>query len=64
MNKTNPLRALAGHIKANFVEGYTLLLIVVGPPLIAYIYVDAELALAVFIITQIALGILTLRVRK
>lgn len=55
------LKALAGKIRTNFIEWNTLLAIVVGLPAIAYLYVDVKLAAAVFIMVQIALGVVALR---
>jgi hypothetical protein len=58
----NSIKALAGHIKESFVEGYTLLLVAVGLPAIAYIYIDWRAALAVFVLSQIGLCYLKLKV--
>lgn len=55
------LKALAGTIRTNFVEGYTYLCISVGLPAVAYVFADWRYALAVFVATQIAIGVLALR---
>lgn len=44
-------------IKNSLNELYTLALITVGLPAIFYIYIDWKAALTVFVVTQIALGI-------
>jgi len=58
------IKAQAGKLKDNITELYTLLLIVVGLPAVAYIYIDWKLALTVFILVQIALGFFSLRFGK
>lgn len=45
-------------------EYYTLLLLVIGLPLIGYLYVDFELALTLTIIIQATIGILYFRKGK
>lgn len=61
MNIITALKAQAGTIKANLLEGYVTLLIVVGLPAIAFMYVNWQLAVAVSIVAQITLGILSLK---
>jgi len=42
-------------------EYWTLGLLLVAPPLIAYLYLDWRAALSAFLITQLAIGLIRLR---
>lgn len=48
-------------IKENIIEYYTLVLLVLGLPLVAFVYLDWRAALAVFVLVQIVLGLLVVR---
>jgi hypothetical protein len=56
------LKAQVG--KVNFNELYTLALLALGLPYICYIYFSWKEAVSVFIVTQIAIGLLSLREPK
>lgn len=55
------MKQLIDNLKSNALEYWTLLMIVVGLPLVAFIYVGWALAFAVFVIVNIIIGILNLR---
>lgn len=55
------MKKIIENLKANALEYWTLLMILVGLPLIAFIYFGWSYALTVFIVANIILGILNLR---
>jgi hypothetical protein len=55
------LKQLIDNLKSNALEYWTLLMILVGLPLIAFIYVGWALAFSVFVLVNIIIGILNLR---
>jgi hypothetical protein len=55
------LKNLIDNLKSNALEYWTLLMILVGLPLIAFIYAGWALALTVFVLTNIIIGILNLK---
>lgn len=64
MNIFTSLKAQAGKLRSNFTEVYTYLLIALGLPLVAFVYVDWKAALAVFVVSQIVIGFLALRTEE
>ncbi len=52
---------LITNLRSNALEYWTGLMIVIGLPLIAFIYFGWPLAISVFIIVNIILGVLVLR---
>jgi energy-converting hydrogenase Eha subunit E len=54
-------KKLTKNISINLQEYYTLSLITVGLPLIGLVYSGWKLALTIFILTQITIGLLYLR---
>ena len=61
MNIITRLKAQAGKLKANITEVYTMVLITIGLPAIAYIYIDWKAAVTVCILAQLVIGILAIR---
>lgn len=57
------LIALAGTIRTNVIEIILALLLLVGLPVVAYLYVDLRLALTVFIVFSIALCLLAIKAK-
>lgn len=55
------MKKIIDNLKSNALEYWTLLMIVVGLPLVAFIHFGWTLALSVFIIVNIILGILVLK---
>jgi hypothetical protein len=55
------LKAQAGKLRENWTEAYTFLLIAVGLPAVAYVYLDWRAALTAFVIPQIVIGFLALK---
>lgn len=64
MKLLTSLKALAGKLTENFIERWTIALIVVGLPAIAYIYGDWRAAIVAFVIPQIIIGYLVIRNTK
>lgn len=60
----NRLKAQAGKLIANRTELYTLALITIGIPGVFYVWFGWRAALTVFVFTQVALGIFSLRKDK
>lgn len=59
------IKALVATVKDKLtVENWTFFLLVVGLPLIGYIYTDWKLALTIFCIVNIVIGILYIRKHK
>lgn len=55
------MKNLIANVKSNALEYWTLLMILVGLPLIAFIYFGWALALSVFIVVNIVIGILNIK---
>lgn len=55
------MKKLIEHLKSNALEYWTLLMIIVGLPLVAYIYFGLGLAFAVFVVVNIIIGILNIK---
>lgn len=60
MKVLNSIKAHAGKIKEDAVEVWTMALITVGIPVIAYIFVGWKWAFVAFVVTQITVGLLSL----
>ena len=55
------VKELLNELKKNYAEYWTLAMIFIGLPFVAFIYVDWRLALATFVLSSIAFGIAKLR---
>jgi hypothetical protein len=55
---TQRIKTLAGKLKQNINEIYTLTLITLGLPFIVYLYFGLRASLSVFVVIQIVLGVL------
>ena len=55
------MKKIIENLRSNALEYWTLLMIIVGLPLIAFLYFGWAAALSVFVVANIIIGILNLR---
>jgi len=55
------LKKIIENLRSNALEYWTLLMIIVGLPLIAFLYFGLAAAFSVFVVANIIIGILNLR---